>query len=30
VYDDWHRVERARLTFAAAEQSLRGAGWVDA
>jgi hypothetical protein len=30
LYDDWHRVERARLTFAAAEASLRGAGWVDA
>ena len=29
LYDDWHRVERARLTFAAAEASLRGAGWVD-
>lgn len=30
LYDDWHRVERARLTFAAAEANLRGAGWVDA
>ena len=30
LYDDWHRVERARLSFAAAEATLRGAGWVDA
>jgi hypothetical protein len=30
LYDDRHRVERARLSFAAAEASLRGAGWVDA
>jgi hypothetical protein len=28
-YDDWHRVERARLTFAAAAANLRDAGWVD-
>jgi hypothetical protein len=30
LYDDWHRVERARLSFDAAEATLRGAGWVDA
>ena len=30
LYDDWHRVERARLSFAAAEAHLRSAGWVDA
>jgi hypothetical protein len=30
LYDDWHRVERALLSFAAAEASLRGDGWVDA
>ena len=29
-YDDWHRVERARLTFAAAAENLRDAGWVEA
>jgi hypothetical protein len=29
LYDDWHRVERARFTFAAAEARLRGAGWED-
>ena len=30
LYDDWHRVERALLSFAAVEATLRGAGWVDA
>jgi len=29
-YHDWHRVERARLTFAAAAASLRDEGWVEA
>jgi len=29
-YDDWHRVERARLTFAHAAAGLRAAGWEDA
>jgi len=29
-YDDWHRVERARWTFAVAAANLREAGWVDA
>jgi hypothetical protein len=28
-YDDWHRVERARLTFAVAAASLRDEGWVE-
>lgn len=29
-YDDWHRVERARLTFAVEAVGLRDAGWVEA
>lgn len=29
-YDDWHRVERARLTFAVEAVGLREAGWVEA
>ena len=28
-YDDWHRVERARLSFAAEAVVLRDAGWVE-
>jgi hypothetical protein len=27
-YDDWHRVERARMTFALAVRSLEDEGWV--
>jgi hypothetical protein len=29
-YDDWHRVERARLTFAVEAVELRDAGWTEA
>ncbi len=29
-YDDWHRVERAKLTFAVEAVGLRDAGWVEA
>jgi hypothetical protein len=29
VYDDWHRVERARRVFAQEADSLCQAGWVD-
>jgi hypothetical protein len=29
LYDDWHRVERARFSFADAAARLRGAGWED-
>ncbi len=29
VYDDWHRVERARLVFDIEATSLKKAGWVD-
>jgi hypothetical protein len=28
VYDDWHRVERARLVFQAAISTLTAQGWV--
>lgn len=28
-YDDWHRVERARMVFAAFAAQLRDAGWVE-
>jgi hypothetical protein len=30
LYDDWHRVERARLTFAFEAVGLRDAGWIEA
>jgi hypothetical protein len=30
LYDDWHRVERARLAFAMEAAGLRDAGWVEA
>jgi hypothetical protein len=30
VYDDWHRVERARTIFQAEVTTLERAGWVDA
>jgi hypothetical protein len=29
VYDDWHRVERAKLTFAMEAAGLRDAGWDE-
>lgn len=29
VYDDWHRVERARRAFAQEADSLCQAGWVE-
>ena len=29
VYDDWHRVERARTIFQAEVTTLEKAGWVD-
>lgn len=29
-YDDWHRVERARLAFAIEISQLEAAGWVVA
>ena len=29
LYDDWHRVERARLAFAVEAAGLRDAGWVE-
>jgi hypothetical protein len=29
VYDDWHRVERAKRVFAQEIDSLCQAGWVD-
>ncbi len=28
-YNDWHRVERARLLFVAESARLRQAGWVE-
>ena len=28
IYDDWHRVERARTIFQAEVHSLEQAGWV--
>ena len=30
LYDDWHRVERARAVFAVEAMTLREAGWVEA
>ena len=30
VYHDWHRVERARLAFAAEAAGLRADGWDEA
>ena len=29
LYDDWHRVERARLAFAMEAAGLRDEGWVE-
>ena len=29
LYDDWHRVERAKAVFAAEALSLRDAGWTE-
>jgi hypothetical protein len=29
VYDDWHRVERAKCVFALEAARLREAGWVE-
>lgn len=29
LYDDWHRVERAKLTFAMEAAGLRDAGWDE-
>jgi hypothetical protein len=29
VYDDWHRVERARTIFQAEVSTLEKAGWVE-
>ena len=29
LYDDWHRVERAKLTFAVEAAGLRDAGWDE-
>lgn len=29
VYDDWHRVERARRVFAQEAEALCQAGWVN-
>lgn len=29
IYDDWHRVERARTFFQAAVITLEKAGWVE-
>ena len=29
VYDDWHRVERARMTFADEGRKLRDSGWSE-
>jgi hypothetical protein len=28
VYTDWHRVERARATFAAEAEKLQDSGWI--
>jgi hypothetical protein len=28
-YEDWHRVERARRTFALEAQSLHQSGWIE-
>jgi hypothetical protein len=29
LYDDWHRVERARATFALEALQLRASGWIE-
>ena len=29
VYDDWHRVERARRAFSREAEALRELGWVE-
>ena len=29
IYDDWHRVERARKVFVREAESLRERGWVE-
>jgi hypothetical protein len=29
LYDDWHRVERAKAAFAAEASQLRDAGWTE-
>jgi hypothetical protein len=29
LYDDWHRVERARAAFALEAATLREAGWIE-
>jgi hypothetical protein len=29
VYDDWHRVERARLAFTYEGEQLKSAGWSE-
>lgn len=29
VYDDWHRVERARMTFAQEGMKLKDDGWKE-
>lgn len=29
LYDDWHRVERAKAAFAAEALTLREAGWIE-
>lgn len=29
LYDDWHRVERARMAFAAEGARLKESGWVE-
>jgi hypothetical protein len=29
VYDDWHRVERARMTFSQESDRLRDEGWDE-
>ena len=29
LYDDWHRVERAKATFALEASLLRESGWVE-
>jgi hypothetical protein len=29
TYDDWHRVERARIAFAAEGARLKESGWIE-
>ena len=29
LYDDWHRVERARMAIALEAETLKGAGWNE-